>query len=288
MASAEEMRTWALDQGMEIGTKGRVPAAVREAYNVAHPDPDSSISHLPGRETSSPDYPDGMTDDDFSDPSGPPPDGADSLAETKPGPTSRPRRSFPGLAKGKAKPKAKAKHRGPRLPVDEAVAGCWGTLANLAKPIPPLHRTLAYQAPVAGLLLEDEVRGTVVDRALQPLARLQQHGDTVVALAGLPVLVTAITLHVQRAIATGTEPNPVFMALAGGALRQAVMTMMKVAGPKFVIAAEREAELEAEFGQTADGLVDLLLYGAPQLDEDAPPDAEAAEDDAIRRAQGMM
>jgi hypothetical protein len=287
MASAEEMRTWALDQGMEIGTKGRVPAAVREAYAVAHPDQTSSNSYPFGRETSSPDYPEGMTDAEFSDPA-PPPD----MAETKPGATSRPRRSFPGMAKGKGKAKAKPKHRGPRIPVDEAVAGCWGTLANLAKPIPPLHRTLAYQAPVAGLLLEDEVRGTVVDRALQPLARLQQHGDTVVALAGPPVLVTAITMHVQRAIATGTEPNPVFMALAGGALRQAVMTMMKVAGPKFAIAAERDAELEAEFGQTADGLVDLLLYGPqpdPSLGESFTEGAATmAEEDAIRKAQGMM
>ena len=106
-----------------------------------------------------------------------------------------------------------------------------------------------------------------------------------------PVLATAITLHVQRAQMTNTDPNPVFMALAAGAFRQSVMTMMRVAGPKFAEAAEAEAKMEAEFGQTADGLGELLLYG-PQLGDMGEPGdigaAEAAEDDSIRRAQGMM
>jgi len=286
MATADEIRAWAQTQDIEIGVRGRIPAAVREAYDVAHPDdPNSSISHQSGREnSSSPDYPEGMTEDDFSDPAGPPP--AD-MAEARPSPTARPRRPFPHLPAKKGK--AKAKHRaGPRVPIDEAVATMWGTLANLARPIPPLHRTLQYQAPVAGLLLEDEVKGTVVDRALQPLARLQAHGDTVVALAGPPILVTALTLHVQRAQLAGTDPNPVFMALGASALRQAVVTMMKVAGPKFAVAQAQAEQLEEEYGHSADELVSLLLYGPQDLGPDAPADAQQAEDDAIRRVQGMM
>ncbi len=49
-------------------------------------------------------------------------------------------------------------------------------------PLPPLQRTLRMQAPVAGDLLDDVVRDTIVDPLLQPLARLASQGKAVQAL----------------------------------------------------------------------------------------------------------
>lgn len=35
-ASAEDVRAWARGQGLEVNSRGRVPANVREAYQAAH------------------------------------------------------------------------------------------------------------------------------------------------------------------------------------------------------------------------------------------------------------
>ena len=34
--TAAAVRTWALDEGMEVSPRGRIPAAVRDAYDKAH------------------------------------------------------------------------------------------------------------------------------------------------------------------------------------------------------------------------------------------------------------
>ncbi|HSN44196.1 MAG TPA: Lsr2 family protein [Propionibacteriaceae bacterium] len=33
---ANDVRAWALSQGMQVSSRGRVPAAIREAYELAH------------------------------------------------------------------------------------------------------------------------------------------------------------------------------------------------------------------------------------------------------------
>lgn len=281
MATPAEIREWAAGQDFDLGSKGRIPAGVREAYEAAHPG-EQGIDY-PG-----PAYPEGMSDDDFSGPSGPPPGGAVApggaldTGETKPRGKAKNRTLRWGQRKGRGK---RERPKVPRVPVDDAICMVWGNLARLAKPLPPLERTLRIQAPVAGLLLEDSVKGTAVDHLLQPLARLQNQGQVVMALAGPPVLVTAITLHCQRAALAGATPNPLFMSFATTALRESLMTWHKVAGPKVAEAMAREQAFEDEFGQPVDDLIALIM--APPV----PPgdnEAAAAEDDAIRRAQGML
>lgn len=274
MATAAEIRDWAQEHSYDLGSKGRIPAGVRTAYEAAHPGqpPDPA-----------PDYPPGMGDDDFSDPAEPPSVPEPDTGETKPkSGTARARRGFPKLGSHKGK---RAKAKAPRVPVDDAICTVWRGLARIARPLPPLERTLRIQAPVAGLLLEDTVKGTIVDTALQPLARMQTQSRTVIALAGPPVLVTAITLHCQRAAVAGQQPNPVFMSMATEMLRESLMVWQQVAGPKFADAMEREKRFEAEFGQSIDAMLELIM--APPA---APGDteAQAAEDDAIKRAQGIL
>jgi hypothetical protein len=120
------------------------------------------------------------------------------------------------------------------------------------------------QAPVAGDLLDDVIKGTIVDPLLQPLARLADQGKTVQALVGPPFFVTAIMLHQQQRASMDPpqEPSPLVMAVAVEGLRSSLMAWMDVAGPKFDAAMEREALFEAKYGQRVDDMI-ALIFMAP-------------------------
>jgi len=161
------------------------------------------------------------------------------------------------------------------------LSSVWRNAAKLARPLPPLYRTLAIQAPVAGDLLDDAVRGTVVDTFLQPFARLGGNARAVNALLGPPVLVTMLSLYTAQCAAKGIEPNALFMSTGAEALRSSLMVWAEVSGPKFEAAIAKERDFEEKHGATVDQLMAFLF---------APPVAttaeQAAEDAQIRRAQG--
>ncbi len=167
--------------------------------------------------------------------------------------------------RGGSQGKGKKKTARSRLPVDDVIASAWRIAARIAQPFPPLYRTLRIQSPVAGRLLEDAVRGTVVDRLLQPLAQVSQVGETLAALLVTPIAVMALsTAQVQG--------NPVMMQAAIEAARHGLMAMMRVGGPKFAEQLAREREDEARYGADVDTLLELIL-SAPLPD----PDAEEAK-----------
>ena len=284
MANANEIREWAASEGMTVGAKGRIPAVLKDAYDAAHPGSNGAVS--------APDYP----DDDFESFFGGPESNAEPLdtpplpddtGETKP---SRPRASskaktarpswMPG---GKSKPKRKPTQ--PRVSTEGILGGIWRGGAKLLTPLPPLQRTLRMQAPVAGMLLDDVVKGTFVDPLLQPLARIAARGKEVQALVGPPAFVSAIMAHqVQRAsMDPPQQPNPLFMAIATEGLRNSLMAWMDVSGPKFEEAMRHEQEFEAKYGSSVDDMI-ALIFAQPPADEEAM----MAEEEAIKRAQGIL
>ena len=128
----------------------------------------------------------------------------------------------------------------------------WRGLSGLC-PLPATSRLLKIQAPVAGIILEDTVKGTVIDRFMQPVARLEKSGEDVYALLGPLVCVTAVQLQPDAA--------PFIIPV----LRHSMLTWMKVAGPKMVQAMKQEALFEEEFGQTVDELI-AFLFSDPSGD----------------------
>lgn len=141
---------------------------------------------------------------------------------------------------GRSKARSKAARPAhPRVSVAGVIQWGWGIGARAAAPLSAyLSQCLAIQAPVAGLVLEDQVRGTVADRVLQPLARGQAHLEGVGALVLMPMAIAGLEASeglpepkrsVRRAIL-------VPMALEGAAL------WVRIAGPKVeqLIAEERE------------------------------------------------
>jgi hypothetical protein len=130
------------------------------------------------------------------------------------------------------------------------------------------------QAPVAGLVLEDYVKGTIVDRALQPLARTQEKLEGVGSLVLLPMAIGMLE-------ATEGMPEPkrsVRRAFLIPLAREGAAMWIRVAGPKVKERIERDRELGPVY-QQADSLLimlDMPFLTAADLGVTMPgPDAPA-------------
>ena len=286
MATVTEVRTWAVAEG-NATSRGKLRAEVIDQWNADHPgDPYQPNAPRDGFTGNTPDYPDENFDDNFpdADVSG---DGLGDTGETPPArPKGKGRSSSSGTGlfgfRSKKKPGARKK---PRVSTEDVWGAVWRGGARLLTPLPPLQRTLRMQAPVAGMLMDDVTKATVIDPLLQPIARLVDQGKTVQALAGPPAFVTAIMLHQQQRASMDPpqEPNPLFMSIAVEGLRSSLMAWMDVAGPKFDLAMEREAEFESKYGQRVDDVI-AMIFAAPPTTEAESEEEEAA----IRRAQGIL
>jgi hypothetical protein len=282
MATATEVRAWAVPEGIAT-SRGKLRAEVIAQWDRDHPD-DLYEANPPrdGFTGNAPDYP----ADDF-DAMFPDVGEGDGLGDTGETPPRRPKpkvgKTQRGVSSFFGKAKAKPGKKAPRVSTEDVWGALWRAGAKLLTPLPPLQRTLRMQAPVAGMLMDDVTRTTFIDPLLQPLARLATQGKTIQALAGPPVFVSAICLESGRAMAEQREPNPLFMAVATEGLRSSLMAWMDVAGPKFEIAMQREREFEEKYGQSVDDMM-ALIFAPPATDAEAA----AAEDEAIRRAQGIL
>lgn len=167
----------------------------------------------------------------------------------------------------KRKPKTK-----PRVPVDNLVSRVWEGIARVAQPLSlPVSRCLQVQSPVAGMILEDVVRDTIVDRALQPVARAEEKAEAVLALVAPPLLVAAIeqTAALEAARAITAQQAKMRNALQVPLLKESLRIWLKIAGPKVEEAARREREYQDMYGVTIEELMDLFFS------RETPPTATA-------------
>lgn len=147
-----------------------------------------------------------------------------------------------GLAKNKGGPKK------PRVSVEKLIGTAWSIAARMVQPVSwPVANVLHVQAPVAGMVLEDVVRNTVVDTVLQPIARVGKGGEVALALLGPPVLVGL--LHSKP------EAAPVAVPL----LKESLRAWLDIAGPKMTEYAEREKKFQEEYGNTIDQMIEMFF-----------------------------
>jgi hypothetical protein len=254
-----DIRSWARERGIDLGARGRIPDEVRAGYfeeNGAPEPGDGGAGEQPSD--------DGAAEqlerlEGVARAMDGAPDSAPSGAETAPVDTRR--RSLWGLPGGGSGAPRK------RESLATLAAFAWGGMAQAASRAGrvPTSRMLTLQAPVAGMLLDDAVRGTLVDKVLQPFARTGKRGEALFALVGPPILVEMIMRHPER--------QATLIPLLAAALEQ----YADLAGPKLA-AAKRKAEKRAqELG--ADGIEELIqfLFAPP----DAPP---GGADSGDRRA----
>ena len=255
---SQDIRAWAQEQGIELNGRGRLPKAVIAQYEAAHGGDEVDEEPL-------------LIVPDGPEPSPEPPAEPLRPAAAERPPTPPKRRS---LLDRKARPKdGKPPRRLPRVSVANLISSGWGlgamALARNGNAI-PVARVLQMQAPVAGVVVDDMVRGTAVDRLLQPLARAGERGEKAVALLGPPLITAAITAR--------PELYPALRPM----LKMSLMSWLTVSGPAMKKAQEQAARFSEDFGDVdLDGMIDALF-----TDVGVPVAHSADEDAAVKRARG--
>jgi len=186
-----------------------------------------------------------------------------------------------------------------RVSVSGVIEWAWAAMAQGVNPLSQATaRVLAMQAPVAGDVLEDSVRGTIVDRALQPIARAQGR----ISAAGALFLLPASVAGLEAAEGLPERPRAVRRAFLIPAAHHGAVLWLKVAGPKIKQRIEQEqaegplyqqaAELlmmmDLPFLTPADLGIDLSTYQAADghpPEGGAPLTEEQARDMAAEAAQ---
>lgn len=286
-ASSTDVRQWAREQGHEVPARGAVPQHLRDAYDQAHRPGTVQGEVLP------PDPDMGVTEADF------PPD--EDYDETKATRERKPRTVKPAKPQGikerifggrTARP---AKPRHARINLSDFAEETWSDLAWLAEPIPPLSKILTIQAPYAGALFDDAVKGTPVDALIQPVARYASGFRALNGLVGPPVYVAAICAAGQRVQpvdpATGLpavdgDGNPVLTydartrAMFAG-LRYSLLQMTKIAEVN-ADAIRARTQAYSERMRAVDAMIDSIFGLEPAPAYAAPEPAAAASANGYR------
>lgn len=284
MAEPDEVRAWAREQGLDVSERGKLPRHITDAYNAVH-DEETAWIAANGKPLASEDA--GVTEADFPPPLEPGDDDA-TPERTAPKRERRPRVVKPAARRkgwknvfggGQAKPK----QRGPRTDLSEFAEDTWRDLALLSSGImPPVSRVLTIQAPYAGIVFDEAVKGLpVVDAVLQPVARASVSLRALNGLLG-PVFFTA-GITVSGEWVTDEAGQPVFgpdgrpvptqrTAMMIGGLKYSLLQMSRTADLGQV---QARAEVDAERMRSVDALVDFIFGFPPAAAPDVQPHAQA-------------
>lgn len=302
MATDTEIRAWLRDRGRgdEVTKRGKVRQGLRDEYAAEH-------GQAPAGDT---DYDGSVTEADFGPEARDDFDPAtgeileqESTPRQHPSTTRRARRESASArarsiwsratsgqaepAKGKAaaasRPARPRRDSGPWMPTSAIIEHFWSQLAWAARPLPPVQKILAAQAPTAGVMLQDSLKDTFVDRVLlQPAARAEDRIQGLSATLGPALFTTAIAVG-GGAVENPQKPGepllddegvpvwngPTQVMVTG--LRFSLMSWVKVAGKKAdeIIAAAEELD---DLGAQADELIRWIL--SPTAPGANPKDTE--------------
>ena len=238
MASDQEIRSWARDAGHDVPVRGRLGEEWRELYAAAHDDADDGNSELSALRAEL--------------------EGQESLPGFDPADSGeiapvRPAASRPSPAAKITKGKLFGGSRQPKVhkrrSLEDLAADGWGVMAALvhSQGLVPTSRVLRMQAPVAGVILEDTLRGTLADRVLQPLARSTEKSREIGALIGPPLIVSVLSVKPGLA--------PQLLPILKSSLRSWIL----IAGPKMKALEKREAKAMEEMGLDSSEELDGML-----------------------------
>ena len=205
MASTAERRAWLVANGhpeLEGGV-GRLSArliAESDAGLAAAPPPPPPPVDDWGAGASEADFVAADDDEDYPEPPAASPASAAGLgaaAEVAEEAPQRPHRAGfrlpwhpkpPATGQAPAKPRRPGR-KGPRVSVAPLIQDAYADIAWAAAGIPPLQRLLYAQAPIAGVILDPQVKDTFVDRVvLQAAARNYDRMKVGMALVGTPMM----------------------------------------------------------------------------------------------------
>lgn len=262
----DEARAILREHGEEPPKRGQLGKQWRLRAEELRPGGPAAEAETEGQDT----YDSGVSDADFgvTEAAEPPP----LPAERKPRRVRAPRKSLSDRLKSGGKTGSGARKRQPRVPVDRLISRAWEMMGGLAGRVDvPLGRCLAMQAPVAGLIMEDLVKGTFADKALQPIARAEGKAEMGLALLGAPLCVVGLEVAQQLP----EEQRKLREAILWPLLIESMVLWDQVAGDKAEEIIER-ANREAPSRQRAEQLASLIFAGPPAPSATAEPERETA------------
>lgn len=277
----DEIREWARATGRKIGERGRISAALRGEYA-------GLVAELAG------DPPPAAAA------TGPEPAarGAESHAEPAPARAEQRPRKVPAARRGRPGPRLAAflglgpapKTRGGKKPADErpresiarTFASGWDRFGQwVANVNPPVGRALSWQADYAGMVAEELLPNTPVDRVLQYAVRAKGRLGAAGAVVATPILVGMLQ-------APGNQPDgPAGMAkhkvLMTG-LEDCIRLQLKYLGGEGRAdkLAEQVAARQAEQAEV-DAVLNLF-FAQPVTPEEAAAAAAAEQEQHARAA----
>lgn len=302
MANTTDIREWAKAQGLKVGAKGPPSEEIRTAYAEAH----NGAEAYPGDGAEDPA---GTAVSAASAPPAAPPDPrqaerAPARPRAAPGPRGRwVDRLRGGPSAGpRARPAAKAGKKLPRVSLASLIEDAWSQMAFASSGIPPMQRLLQAQAPFSALALEDALAGTVIDRALQPVARAEDKAKAIGGVMFPPIaLMMVLATAPVPEVVDGTDPPQYVFPQPTTQHKAALMTLRwslmlwSEAGEARLDEYRARAEATSERGAQADRFMMFILgYEDPGAaaggDDGQGAEAAAvnAEDEAVRRAQQLF
>jgi hypothetical protein len=280
MASTTDVRAWLKEQGVDVADRGKLKREHHDAYDAYRAQSTAGwpVAHVPGDPAillAEDDYDQGVTAADFitaDDPPGPPAESAPAVAEDhaderRPravASTRRPRRTFRERVWGGEGTKAKrppAKHK--RVSLRGLAEDAFLDAAWTFQALPPIEKILYLQAPMAGVVIEDSIRGTALDRLAQPVARADQKFKAIEGLSAV-LWVAGIMLRGRRDESGEYSPETKLMF---SGLRHALLSMTRTV-ERFDFEAQKA---KADELRSASGQIDAMIayiFEMPELTED--------------------
>lgn len=219
----DDIREWGRQNGYTVPESGRLPKGLRKEFmerSGLMPESELDSDVLPARERVQEQAP-------------------RVVAERTPV-----QRARGILNRSKTKSATTRKPKKPRVTTEDIISGLWTGLGYAAKFVSvPASRAFMMEAPAAGMVLDDAIRGTLVDKVLQPFARAEESSKVLGSLLAPPILVGLLDKRPDKA--------DVILPI----LRKSLVWHIEVAGPKIAASIERERAFEEEYGQQIDAMI---------------------------------
>jgi hypothetical protein len=177
----------------------------------------------------------------------------------------------------KTEEKRPDKPKGKRVSTAETISDAWGFVGGAAlrsRRYYPVGNCLVWQAPLAGEMVDEAIKGSIVDtKVLQPFVKARERFDLVGAIAGPPLIVLAIIQQPSRA----NVLMPILRASVENALPYMVPAMKKAEkkwADKIAAIKELYPDLDIPEGQDPVDLIIGQMFAGYDLFAEEPPATE--------------
>lgn len=222
MANSRQIREWAREQNLPVSDAGPIATDIRRAYREAH-------EENPAPEVS-------LTDE------APP-----FVEEVAPKVAAEEPVIARVISRAKKTTRAPRGRKMARNSVAHILGFVYsGMAAPVSKVSPPVAYMMTVQSEVAGAVLDPVVAGTMVDKILQPFARVSEKMEPINALL-TPLVCVALM-----------ERFPEQMPRIEQQLRKSLASWARISKPHYDAIKEAEEKFTEEFGEDIDQVIESV------------------------------